>query len=409
MKSNAYHSFKRLEEFCIKENFKGYDPYDGLNSKLFQAIPFVNKNRFCRLAWIQLFKKLPVNLRPLVGISKEYNPKAMGIFLSGYCILYKMNPRQEYLDRIHFFANQIKELVTPGYSGACWGYNFDWQARAFFQPRFTPTVVASTFIANALLDAYEITQESWLLEMARSTCDFVLKDLNRTPDKNGNFAFSYSPEDTSVVFNASLLGSRILSRVYSFTGEKQLAEAAEKSVAFCCAYQQPNGAWSYGTYDFHQWIDNFHTGYNLECLWDYQQFTQDFSYSEYIEKGFQYYIKTFFTEEGISKYYNNKTYPVDVHAPTQLIITLSKMGRFNQYREIADKVTNWTIEHMQDEKGYFYYQLNKGFTSRIPYMRWSQSWMFYALAIYLAENQEKAVSEINRLKAEPLMASANQT
>ena len=85
------------------------------------------------------------------------------------------------------------------------------------------------------------------------------------------------------------------------------------------------------------------------------------------------------------------------------------MGRFNQYRELADKVIHWTIEHMQDEKGYFYSQVNKGFSSRIPYMRWSQSWMFYALAIYLAESQEKSLPENNRLKAETLMVSANQT
>ena len=26
----------------------------------------------------------------------------------------------------------IKSLQTPGYSGMCWGYNFDWQSRIFF-------------------------------------------------------------------------------------------------------------------------------------------------------------------------------------------------------------------------------------------------------------------------------------
>ncbi|MCU0385048.1 MAG: hypothetical protein MUE38_03410 [Flavihumibacter sp.] len=289
---------------------------------------------------------------------------------------------------IRFFVDKIIASETPGYSGACWGYNFDWESRAFFQPKFTPTVVASSFIANALLDAYDITGEQCLLDKARSTCDFFLKDLNRTEDADGNFAFSYSGNDNAIVFNASLLGSRLLARVYHHTGEEELKIIARKSVAFCCNHQKPDGSWSYGTYSFHQWIDNFHTGYNLECLTDYRDFTGDRSFDAVIEKGLDYYLKTFFTSEGISKYYSNKTYPIDIHAPTQLVITLAKLNRFQEHRALIDKVVNWTIDHMQDPRGYFYYQINKYFHSRIPYMRWSQSWMFYALAIYLRQVKE---------------------
>lgn len=75
-----------------------------------------------------------------------------------------------------------------------------------------------------------LTGDERLLTNARSTCNFILKDLNRTYDEIGNFAFSYSPLDKSVVFNASLLGSLLLARVYSFTEEKELIEEAKKSV-----------------------------------------------------------------------------------------------------------------------------------------------------------------------------------
>ena len=323
----------------------------------------------------------------MVGIKKDYNPKALGIFLSGYCQLYKIDPSPEILDQISFFKEKIFQSTSEGYSGACWGYNFDWESRAFFQPKFTPTVVASSFIANALLDAYEITNDSTLLEKARSTCDFFLKDLNRTQDNYGNFAFSYSKGDNSVVFNASLLGSRLLARVYHYTGETELLDAARKSVAFCCLHQKKDGSWPYGTYHFHQWIDNFHTGYNLECIQDYQQYSGDSSFNQNLESGLAYYINTFFTSEGIPRYYSNSVYPIDIHAPTQLVITLAKMGRFAGHKELIDRVLNWTIDHMQDKQGYFYYQINKYFSSRIPYMRWSQSWMFYALSVYLVSDQ----------------------
>jgi len=384
-------SLNKLQRYCESEGFKGYDPYDGLNSRFFQSLPFISRNRFFRLAWIQFFKRSPMNLRSLTGIKKEYNPKGLGLFLAGYCNLYDHEPREDYKNKISFLTARILELKSEGYSGACWGYNFDWQARAFFQPKHTPTVVATAFIANALLDAYHITKDEKLLKTARSTCDFILKDLNRTYDSDGNFAFSYSPVDKSVVFNASLLGSRLMSRVYSITKETALADAAKRSVSFCCSYQKQDGSWGYGTLPFHQWIDNFHTGYNLECIHDYMRFTGDNDYQKNADQGFQYYINTFFTEDGIPRYYSNSTYPIDIHAPAQLIITLAKLGKFHAHKKIMDKVLDWTIKNMQSGEGFFYYQVNKYFSSKIPYIRWAQSWMFYALTTYIkSENNEKS-------------------
>ena len=388
MKTLIIESLDKLRKYCEAEEFKGHDPYDGLNSRFFQAIPFLSKSKFFRLAWIQFFKRSPFNLRGVAGIKKDYNPKGLGLFLAGYCNLYEMQPTKEYKGRISFLTEKILELTSKGYSGACWGYNFDWQARAFFQPKNTPTVVASTFIGNALLDAYEITGDKNLLRTARSVCDFILKDLNRTYDDKGNFAFSYSPMDSSVVFNASLLGSRMLSRVYSITKEEELLNAAKRSVVFCCNHQKMDGSWAYGTLSFHQWIDNFHTGYNLECITDYMKFSGDDSYTDNINRGFDYYINTFFTKEGIPKYYNTSIYPIDIHAPAQMVVTLAKLGKFNEHKVMMDNVLRWTIANMQSSRGFFYYQVNKYFSSKISYIRWAQSWMFYALSIYSKFDKE---------------------
>lgn len=390
MNSIIIESLNRLRKYCEAENFKGYDPYDGLNSRFFQFLPLISKKRIFRLAWIQFFKRSPFNLRRLVGIKRDFNPKGLGLFLTGYCNLYQVEPKGEYKAKIEFLVNKILELRAEGYSGACWGYNFDWQARAFFQPKNTPTVVASTFIANALLDAYNITGEKQLISVARSTCDFILKDLNRTYDDKNNFAFSYSPMDKSVVFNASLLGSRLLSRVYSITREPELIEAAKKSVTYCCNFQRADGSWGYGTLPFHQWVDNFHTGYNLECISEYMSFSGDEFYKPNVKAGFEYYISTFFTKEGIPKYYNNSVFPIDIHAPAQMVITLVKLKKFKEQKKLLDNVMEWTIKNMQSPKGFFYYQVNKYFSSRVSYIRWAQSWMFYALTTYIKyENNEQ--------------------
>ena len=382
-------SFEKLERFCREENFKGYDPFDGLNSTVFK-FSGLNKLPFFRLAWIQLFKRLPINLRRIVGIKKQYNAKGLALFISSYCNLYQINPKREYLKKIHFLLDQLYLIEVKGYSGNCWGYNFDWQSRAFFQPRNTPTIVASTFIGYSLLDAYDIIKDETLLDKARSICDFILKDLNRTFDKKGNFCFSYSPLDKTQVFNASLLGARLLARVYSYTKEPNLISEAKKSVEYCVSYQQESGAWAYGTLDFHKWIDSFHTGYNLECISEYAKYSGDNSYNNVVKKGLEYYLKTFFTKDGKSKYYSNMLYPIDLHSSAQLIITLSRLGQFNIYKNMIDKVLEWTITNMQDKQGFFYYQKRKYFVNKIPYIRWTQAWMFFALTTYLRKKDESS-------------------
>ncbi len=375
-------SFESLKDYCEKENYKGWDPYDGLNSKVFQTLPFVSKSRFFRLAWIQFFKRSPFNFRKITGVKKGYNAKGVGLFLIGYCNLYKRDPKQNYLEKINLLSNKILELQTEGYSGACWGYNFDWQARAFFQPKGMPTVVATTFIVEALLEAYKITQNKTYLETAISASTFILRDLNRTYDSSGNFSFSYSPLDKTQVFNASLLGAKLLCMVYEFTKDNNLLEEAKKAVAYVCGFQQENGAWAYGTLPYHQWVDNFHTGFNLECIHAFQRISGDTQFSNHIQKGLSYYLNTFFTSEGISKYYNNSVYPIDIHAPAQLVVTLSKLQVLQKNKPLVEKVLLWTIKNMQDKKGYFYYQKNKFSNSKIPYMRWAQAWMFYSYSYY---------------------------
>ena len=388
-------SFRLLREYCEREGFKGWDPYDGLNSKVFQALPFLKKSALCRLVVIQGFKRCPINLRRIALVPKEYNAKGIGLFLSGYCNLYnavKANPKlanslgsaDSLKSQINELAKLLISLQSNGYSGACWGYNFDWQARRLFLfPKFTPTVVATNFCATALMESFEITGEKKYLEIALSAANFIINDLHRSNYKDG-FLFSYSPlQGNDTVFNASLLGSRLLSFCYKYTGNEEYRNLAEQSIKACCAGQKENGAWVYGMLPVQSWVDSLHTGYNLDALIAYQEQTADDKYNKYIEKGFEYYIQNFFEADGTPKYYDNRTYPIDIHCPGQLLVTLARLHKTEEYKDIAEKVINWTIRNMQDKKGYFYYQLKPGVSSKISYMRWSNAFMFNALSHYI--------------------------
>jgi len=135
-------SLRRLEGYCRKEEYKGWDPYDGLNSRVFNSIPLFKSWDFTRLAWIQLFKRNPVNLRRLVLIPKGFNPKGIALLLSGYCNLLgyhrltgskDFGDDKELLNKIKVLSDLLLSLRSPlSAHGSSWGYNFDWQARRLF-------------------------------------------------------------------------------------------------------------------------------------------------------------------------------------------------------------------------------------------------------------------------------------
>lgn len=395
-------SFTRLKSYCETEDYKGWDPYDGLKSKVANALLPLKHSAILRLCIIQGFKRCPVNLRRIAMVPKEHNAKGIGLFLQGYCNLYKMIEKKgvafkelgttdEVLRKIRYLADLLLQMrsdkMFPGkFHGACWGYNFDWQARRLFLfPAHTPTVVSTNFCATALMEAYEVTHDKRYLEVALSAARFIIEDLHRSEYKDG-FLFSYSKlPGNDTVFNASILGSRLLSYCYKYTGNETYKQLARKSIVACCAGQEEDGSWRYGMLPVQKWRDSFHTGYNLDGLIAYQENTGDNSFDENIAKGFDYYINHFFLDDGTPKYYDNQTYPIDIHCPGQLFVTLSRLHKFGAFRQTAAKVLQWTIDNMQDPNGYFYYQLKPGMSSKIPYMRWSNAFMFSALSFYLLE------------------------
>jgi hypothetical protein len=390
-------SFSRLRAYCEAENYQGWDPYDGLNSAIFQATPLKYWD-VARLVLIQLCKRSPVNLRPLLRVPKQHNAKGVGLFLNGYCNLYRLAEQgdtrfgsvDQLRDKVDEVARLLISLQSPGYAGACWGYNFDWQARRLFLfPAHTPTVVATTFCASALFQAYEVTGNRLSLDTALSSADFVLKDLHRTESKGG-FILSYSPlPGNDTVYNASLMGTKLLSHCYRYTRNEEYKAVARQIVSAACEGQAADGSWVYGLLPVQSWIDSFHTGYNLDAMAHYARFCEDNSFDGAMQRGLDFYLANFFLDDGTPKYYHDRTYPIDIHCPGQLWVTLSLMDRFQLHSALCRKVADWALANMQDSRGFFYYQLKRGVSSKIPYMRWSNAFMFNALSYYLLETHGK--------------------
>lgn len=370
-----------LEEvlrYVESEDYAGYDPYDALNSPWVQRVGA--KNKWVRVAATHLVRRSPVNLRPLLRIRKGHNPKGIGLFLWGYSRLYALTGEPRYLQRADYLLDLLERLQSPGYSGNCWGYNFDWQSWTFLRPAWTPTIVNTSFIGHALLDCYELTGRPRALEMALPIKDFILGDLHRTR-LDGTFCFSYTPVDTEAVHNANLLGASILARLTRYCQDDRLEPAALASLAYSMRHQREDGSWFYADTSLQSWIDSFHTGFNLQAIRYILNAGWAPHYRAAYQKGVAFYAARFFLEEGVPKYYHDRTYPIDIHAPAQAIAFFSQEGE--EYEDLTDQVVRWLLQNMYSGRGWFYFRKGRFLRNHIPYMRWSQAWAFHALTEYL--------------------------
>lgn len=368
--------FNQLADWSISNDYSGYDPFDGLNSQIFQALPFKH-SRFFRLAWIQCFKRSPINFRKIALVSKGKNPKGLALSALAWLEIYQHNKSDKAKTQIKYLLNElVRTAISTSNNSIAWGYNFDWQGRAFFAPIGTPTIVPTAFAARAFIEAYQTFNDENYLKIARNICSFIIQDLKLTHETSDEICFSYSPIDKTRVFNASLLACETLASVSRITNESELKSLAIRGAAYVVNRQNADGSWSYGDDKYQLWADNFHTAFNLMSLKRISNTCETDKFNDVIQKGYCFWIDNFFESDGFPKYFHNQSFPADCHSSAAAIVCLCEFGNV----ELASKIADWTIKNLLSKKGYFVYQQKKFYKISIPYMRWTNSWMLYALA-----------------------------
>jgi hypothetical protein len=408
-RNQVVHALARLDAWIEAEGFKGWDPYDALNSPALRWAG--SRQRLLGIAMVQLLRRSPLNLRPLLGIRKGHNPKAMGLFLSAYAQKFIATRQEGHLEQTRYFFDWLVEHASVGYSGPCWGYNFDWPNRGFLALAGTPTIVNTSFIGLSFLSAEpalgasanqsglhfpvppcrtqgkEQWQEADGLTIARTACEFILQDLHALRPRNDEICFSYTPIDRRFVHNANLLGAWLLAAVYARTKEGRLAEAAMAAARFTVRRQRADGSWAYGIAMRDGWVDNFHTGYVLVALNRIASYLDTDEFHPALQAGYEFWKTRMFLSGVVPKYYPDSLYPIDIHSVAQAILTYLEFFDVDpDANECAWRVAAWVVAHMQDPGGFFHYQIRRSYRIRIPYMRWSQAWMQRALTALCAGN-----------------------
>jgi hypothetical protein len=237
---DAEAAIAKLLAYCQASDWAGYDPYDALNSRLFDKLPFLNYS-LPRIAMTQVLKNSPVNIRSLTLVPKKQNPKAISLFLSGILNLSK----DQTVNRQGLIESMIERLIalrSPGDAYWCWGYSFPWQTRHELVPAGAANLVCTTFVASALLDAYEQRQDSRCLNMAVSAAEYIRNELFWT-DGATVAGFSYpQPGVRSTTHNANLLSAALLCRVHKHTGDAKFLGPALQVARYSAGCQHADGS-----------------------------------------------------------------------------------------------------------------------------------------------------------------------
>ena len=377
-------SLRKVEKWVEDHHYKGYEPFEGLSS-FFRPLTF--GNLLCDRLLMQVVRQSPINLRPLMGVKPLESTKGRGYMAWGYLTMLRLTGNQQYREKAIQCLDWLIENKSPKFDNYTWANHFDFAGRGGRYSKHEPIIVWTALIGQAFLDAYELFKEERYLNVATSICEWILA-LPREKTRSG-ICISYHALHQSSIHNSNMLGAAMLARTARYAKNTEALKVAKEAMEYSCSRQLQDGAWYYGEDPRYHWIDNFHTGYNLNSLKCYIENTNDKRYEENLRRGLEYFINTFFEESGRPKYYHDRVYPVDIQCISQAIETLANFSKYHESSiSLAQKIAKWAIENMQDPKGYFYYREYPLIKVKTPMLHWGQATMYKGLTSLFERMQE---------------------
>ncbi|MBF0621026.1 MAG: hypothetical protein HQL54_03790 [Magnetococcales bacterium] len=363
-----------------KSDWRGHNKHDGLNSPILRWT--MGWHRWMRLVAIQGVMRFPINLRPLFGTPKTYNPKGLALFATASLDRYQYSGEQHHLDEAVGFLDLLRTLVKPTPAGgAGWGYPYPWEDAGFFSPAFTPNAVVTSFVCEAFLYAHRVTGERAFLQPVKNALPFFLSDLKQLKNEPDELCLSYQPVTMTVrVMDVSILVGAVIAQYAAVCSDQELSKTAWRLVNYVVNRQTQDGAWFYTDppEDSHVKIDNYHTGFILDALHRAQVVYNEKRWAKAYDKGLAFYAKHLFSADGAPRWRSDREYPHDIHGAAQGILTFSR--HMDQYSGLVERIAQWAVTTMYHQEGRFYYQESPWIKRRFTLLRWCNGWMSTALA-----------------------------
>ena len=377
-------SFERVQEYMIRSDFTSHDPYDGSNSKL----SILKDNKYGRFISTYINKFSPVNLRPLFKIPKSRQNQAIAFIARA--MLSDYAKYRSFIQQLtdHLISDSL--IDRNGYHS--WdAHGFPLQVRFSYLPLGTIDIIGTEAIASFFHELYRIQPEKKYKEICLSVRDFIQNELSTHHEQKRYFRYTPQTPIHNWCYNASVIAASYILRITRYFNDEFNDEFANLALLDVVRAQKSSGEWWYSinlqnSYEKPQ-ID-FHQGFILDAILEYMEINGfNEPYLSSYNKGLDFYFKKQFLPNGQGVYRYPKKWPVDIHNQAQGIITFAraaKAGFGDNYYNFARTIAEWTARNMQDKDGHFYCLKYPLFTNKIPYIRWSDAAMAYALAVLIS-------------------------
>jgi uncharacterized protein YyaL (SSP411 family) len=349
-----------------------------MSSKILQSLPVDNK--WLNLAFQEGCKRAPINIRPLLLVEQRQNHQGTALFSLAYSNLYDLTGRREFAEESSELSDWLLDNRIEGHDGYCGAHPHEIQDLSKKTSAHTADVVSTSYGVKALLQTP--ARSSKYEQTARTAADFLRNDLEYSREPVGasiNYKPCFSPDH--VTLNANALGARLLLDIYERFEERSLLNLAENLLRYVADKQTHAGGWVYREPPdaSHVSMDNYHNGFIIESFLRHRELVGRSMFGDTLDTAVQFYRDQLYEDTGAPRWDEQHTYPRDIHAAAQGIVTFTKANR----DEFAERVLDWTIENLYAGDGQFYYQQTRWQTKRFTLMRWCQAWMSYALSVYL--------------------------
>jgi hypothetical protein len=369
-------------QYARQREYKGYDYSDGLSSTVLQKLPVENK--WVNIAFQESAKRAPVNIRPLLLIPKRRSFKGSGLFIMANVAAYEMTGREMYLDQAETLVDWLLETRRDQPFG--WGHNHDIQTLNTTVERNTPSIVSVTYITLGILEfAKHRDTEAYSL-VRDGVPDLIFDTLEYSEcDAGAHIKYKSTQKDGVYTLNANALGGRLLMELYHEFGDDTYRDRAESILDYVVSHQTSIGGWKYTDPPSasHLSMDNHHNGFIIESLLRHEELAGSQRYESALDDSLSFYKNILYEDDGRPNWDEERSYPRDIHAATQGIITFSRSGDL----ELASKILDWTLGELYAGDGQFHYRKQKYYTKRFTLMRWCEAWMAYALSVYHRANR----------------------
>jgi hypothetical protein len=323
--------------------------------------------------------------RGLLGPRRRY-PIADAHYAAGFFHWAAATRDAAALERGAHFLDELLRSRSEGFDELCWGYPFDWESRSGTIVAGTPLITTVPYAYEAFELGYDATGRPDYLAAMESIAAFAFDRIPVTEMEDGSAAAGYTPELRTTVVNASCYRGFLLAAAGRRFARDAWTTEADRNIAFALAAQLPDGSWPYGMTAGDEFVDNFHTCLVLKNLFKFARVANRTDALDAVRRGYAFYREHLL---------DDRLQPIPFAVRPRL--TLHR-GDLYDYAEginlavllrdaetdaasVVHELLRGLAQSWRLSDGHFVTRRLLLGRNTVPYHRWAQSQVFYALTV----------------------------